>query len=101
MSGDDLGIHIFTESLNPTMTKLALEELATEKPSLIRLTQAGKSTELSQWYSQNKPQGYSKVAASHREKHCSKCDSRGHTSDECWGRAPSVVNLIIGVKVLS
>ena len=34
MSGDEVGIHIFTESVDPTMTKLALDELSTEVPSL-------------------------------------------------------------------
>ena len=34
ITADELGIHVFTESVDPTMTKLAVEELATEKPSL-------------------------------------------------------------------
>ena len=34
ITADELGIHEFTEKVDPTMTKLALEELSTEKPSL-------------------------------------------------------------------
>ena len=34
MTTDELGIHIFTESVDNTMTKLALEELAPDVPSL-------------------------------------------------------------------
>ena len=45
ITADELGIHVFTESGDPTMTKLALDELATEKPSLKRLTNSVKSTE--------------------------------------------------------
>ena len=37
MSADELGIHIFTESVNPTMTNLALDELSTDVPSSERL----------------------------------------------------------------
>ena len=45
------------------MAKLALEELATEKLSLRRLTHSVKSTESSQRYSQNNLKGNSRAAA--------------------------------------
>ena len=46
---------MFTESVDPTMTKLALEELAIEKQSLKQLTNTVKSTESSQRYTLNNP----------------------------------------------
>ena len=46
---------MFTESVDPTMTKLALEELAIEKQSLKQLTNTVKSTESSQRYTMNNP----------------------------------------------
>ena len=32
----------------------------------------------------NQNKGYSKAAMAHKEKHCTKCDSRVHTKIECW-----------------
>ena len=45
IAADELRIHVFTESVDQTMTKLALEELAKEKQSLKQLTNSVKSTE--------------------------------------------------------
>ena len=44
-----------------------------------------KATESSQWYTQNNPKGFIKTAAT-TLKQCGKCDAKGHTSDDCWGK---------------
>ena len=49
IASDELRIHVFTESDDQTMSKLAIEELAKKKPSLKQLTIAVKGTESSQW----------------------------------------------------
>ena len=98
MTADELRIHIFTESVDPTMTKLALVEFSTDVPSLERLKNSIKATESSKWYDVNTHKGYSKAATSHREKHCNKCDSRGHTSDNCWGLVQTAENITIEVN---
>ena len=85
ITADELGIHVFTESVDQTMTKLALEELAKVKPSLKQPTNSVKSTESSQWYTQHNLKGYSKAAAA-THKQCGKCDDKGDTSEECWGQ---------------
>ena len=48
------------------------------------MTNSDKSTESSQWYTQNNMKRYSKAAASY--KHFSKSDLRSHSSEECWGQ---------------
>ena len=59
--------------------------MAKKKPSLKQLTIAVKSTESSQWYNPSSQKGFSK-AASATNKQCGKCDLKGHTSEECWGK---------------
>ena len=59
---DELGIHVFLESADQTMSKLAIDELGKENPSLKRLTNSVKGTESSQWYNPNSQKGYSKAA---------------------------------------
>ena len=44
ITSDELGIHVFTESVDQTMSKLAIEELAKKKPSLKQLIIAVKNT---------------------------------------------------------
>ena len=67
------------------MSKLAIDELGKENPSLKRLTNSVKGTEASQWYNPNSQKGYSKAATA-SSKQCGKCDATGQTSEECWGR---------------
>ena len=68
ITSDELGIHVFTESADQTMSKLAIEELAKKKPSLKQLKIAVKGTESSQWYNPNNKKGFSKaVGATHKQ----------------------------------
>ena len=76
---DELGIHVFIESADQTMSKLAIDELEKKTPSLKRLTNAVKGMEASQWYNPNSQKGYSKAATA-SSKQCGKCDAKGHTS---------------------
>ena len=82
---NELGIHVFIESADQKMSKLAIDELEKKTPSLKRLTNAEKGTKASQWYNPNSQKGFSKAAAA-TNKQCGKCDAKGHTYEECWGR---------------
>ena len=85
ITSDELGIHVFTENVDQTMSKFVIEELAKKKPSLKQLTIAVKSTESSQWYNPNSQKGFSKTASA-THKQCGKCNAKGHMSEECWGK---------------
>ena len=75
-----MGICIFTKSVDTTMTKLALEAIAEEKTNFAKLKNAVRATEVTKWYTQkNQSKSYSKAAVAHKDKHCSKCDSRAKT----------------------
>ena len=86
MTPDELCIHIFAESVDSTMTKLALDILVEDDPKITKLKHTVRASEVSKWCNQgNQNKGYGKAAIVQREKHCTKCDYRGHTTSECWG----------------
>ena len=85
MTAEELGMHIFTESTDKILGKLAIDELHKKTPSLDDLENAVQSTEVSAWYETQTRKGYSKVASAKSGKQCSKCNRSGHSQEECWG----------------
>ena len=86
MTPYELGIHIFAESVDPTMTNLALDVLSEHVPTITKLKHIVRSTEVSKWYNPNK--NYGKAAMAQKEKHCTTCNSKPHNTNECWGPIP-------------
>ena len=86
MSSEELGMHIFIESSDQIIAKLAMDELQKQIPSMDDLENAVQNTEVSAWYESQSRKGYSKVASTKQGgKHCTKYDRPGHTQEECWG----------------
>ena len=83
MTGDEFQIHLFIESANFQMAKMATKLLETEKPTMQRLQVKVKEMENSIWYSQKKE--YEKMTNFRKEKFCKPCNSKTHTESECWG----------------
>ena len=54
MTADELGIHIFAESVDSTMIKLALDILANDDPKITKLKLADNATEVFKRYNQRK-----------------------------------------------
>ena len=50
MTAEELGMHIFIESTDQMLGKLAIDELQKKVPSLDNLENAVQSTEVSAWY---------------------------------------------------
>ena len=77
MTQDELCTHIFAESIDSPMTKLALDILAEDDPKITKLKHTVRATEVSKRYNQgNRNKGYGKAAMVQKEKHCTKYDSR-------------------------
>ena len=49
MTPDKLGIHIFAKNVSSTMTKLALDVLAENVPTITKLKHIVRATEVSKW----------------------------------------------------
>ena len=81
MTGDEFQIHLFIESANSQMAKMATKLLETEKPTMQRLQVKVKEMENSIWYSQKKE--YEKMTNLRKEKFCKPCNSKTHTESEC------------------
>ena len=79
MSGNEFQIHLFIESADSQMAKMATELLETENPTMQRLKVKVKETKNSIWYRQKKE--YRKMANFKKEKFCEPCN----TKSECWG----------------
>ena len=71
MTTEELGMHIFIESSNQIIAKLAIDELQKQSPSLDDLENAVQTTEVSAWYESQSRKGYSKVASTKQGKQCS------------------------------
>ena len=85
MTTEELGMHIFIESTDQILGKLAIDELQKKTPSLDDLENAVQATEVSAWYETQTRKGYSKIASAKQGKQCSKCNCSGHSQEECWG----------------
>ena len=86
MSSEEFGMHIFIESSDQVIAKIAMDELHKKIPSMDDLENAVQNTEVSAWYESQSRKGYSKVASTKQGgKHCTKCDRPGHTQEDCWG----------------
>ena len=68
MTAEELGTHIFIESTDQIIGKLAIVELQKKIPSLDDLENAVQSTEVSAWYETQSRKGYSKVASAKMQK---------------------------------
>ena len=71
MTAEELGMHIFIESTDQILGKLAIDEL--QKKNAVQ------STEVSAWYETETRKGHSKVASAKSGKQCSKCNRSGHS----------------------
>ena len=81
MTPDELGIQIFAERVYSTMTKLALDVLVEDGPTITKLKHIVRETQVSKWYNQgNQNKVYGKAAMVQKEKHCTTFNSRGHTT---------------------
>ena len=63
MTAEELGMHIFIESTDQILGKLAIDELQKKTPSLDDLENAVQSTEVSACYETQTRKGYSKAAS--------------------------------------
>ena len=86
MSSEEFGMHIFIESSDQIIAKIAMDELQKQIPSMDDLETAVQKTEVSAWCEPQSRKGYSKLASTKQGgKHCSKCDRPGHLQEDCWG----------------
>ena len=84
MTADQLLIHIFADTADATMSRIALDILATENPKVADLRVKVTETEGSIWY-QSGPKA-AKAAFLNTGKQCATCDGRSHTTENCWGQ---------------
>ena len=82
MTGDEFQIHLFIESGDSQLSKIATELLGKDNPTMYKLKIKVKETENSTWYSWKKE--YGKMANLRKEKFCKPCNSMTHTESECW-----------------
>ena len=82
MSADEFIIHLFVETADATLAKLALEILSVNKPLVSTLRIKVQETENSIWYKSNT--GMVKVVITW-ERWCEPCKSRTHNEKDCWG----------------
>ena len=83
MTLDEIGMHIVAENVDLTITKLALDDLSEEVPTITKLKHKVRSTEVSKWYNTNK--NYDKAAMVQKDKHCTTCNSKTQPTSKCWG----------------
>ena len=77
-------IHIFADSSDATMSQIALDVLASTKPTVAELRVKVKETENSIWYT--KGLKTAKTAGLQTGgRHCTTCDGRSHNTEDCWG----------------
>ena len=81
MTSDEMIIHLFTETADNTMSRLALKILVGTKPLVTKLRTKVKETKTLIWY--KSVTSYEKLA--HREKFCQNCKTRTHDTKDCWG----------------
>jgi hypothetical protein len=81
MSADEMVIHLFAETADNVMSKLALEILANIRPTVSDLRVKVTETENAIWYKQNT--GIGKTAQVGR--YCESCKTKSHNTSECWG----------------
>ena len=62
MTAEELGIHIFIESVDQIISKIAMDELQKDVPSIDDLETAVQNTEVTVWYDQQNKKGYGKLA---------------------------------------
>ena len=79
MSADEMVIHLFAETADVVMSKLALEILATSKPMVSNLRVRVTETENAIWYKHSS--GLGKMAQGDR--YCESCKSKSHNTSDC------------------
>ena len=85
MSSDEMIIHLFVETADSTMSRLALEILSAENPKVADLRTRVTEVENALWY--KGAQGLGKVAhVNTAEKHCETCKGKWHNTEDCWGK---------------
>ena len=85
MTKEQMVIHLFAETADSTMSKLALDILSTTNPTLAELRTKVTEVENAIWYKGT--QGLGKSATLNvMEKHCETCNGKTHNTENCWGK---------------
>jgi hypothetical protein len=77
-------LHLFAETADSTMSKLALDILSSTNPNIAELRNKVTEVENAIWYKST--QGLSKAATFIAGRYCETCKSKSHTTDACWGK---------------
>ena len=84
MTGDEFQVHLFIESANAHMRKLATEVLGKENQTMQQLKVMVIETKNALWYNQKKD--YGKMANVRKgNKFCKPCNNKMHSEADCWG----------------
>ena len=86
MTQDEMLIHIFAETADPTMSRIALEVLASEKTSTDELRTRVTETESALWYKGTQKLGKIAKQIQGERKYCETCKGKSHNTKDCWGK---------------
>jgi hypothetical protein len=84
MTKEQYILHLFAETADSTMSKLALDILSSTSPNLAELRNKVTEVENAIWYKGT--QGLSKAATYIAGRYCETCKSKSHNTDDCWGK---------------
>ena len=80
---NEFQIHLFINSANAHISKIATELLEKENPTMQQLKTKVKETENATWYNQRKE--YDKMANIKKDKFSKPCNSKTRFEADCWG----------------
>ena len=86
MSPDEMLIHIFAETADTTMSKIALEVLASAKPTTAELRTRVTETESALWYKGTPNLGKIANHIQGEGRYCETCKGKSHNTSDCWGK---------------
>jgi hypothetical protein len=85
MTSDKMILHLFAETADSIMSRLALEILSAVDLKVADLRTRVTEVENAIWYKRH--QGMGKVACVNTvEKHCETCKGKWHNTEDCWGK---------------
>ena len=83
MTKDQFILHLFAETADATMSKLALDILSSPNPNVADLRNKVTEVENAIWYKGTQGIGKAVIAGG---KYCETCKSKTHNTEECWGK---------------
>ena len=83
LTADEMLIHLFADTADTTMSRIALDILSAGNPTVAELRTKVTETENAIWYNKN-VQTAKLAGLQGGGKHCTTCQGRSHNTEDCW-----------------